>query len=383
MIFTNAFALNSVLTPAFALSFFLIFHFIISGTKKLFDKPPYLILFWLLLTLSFIFMAKGDKCRNHWFMWTFPFFSYYFVFKNELNYLFTLDEIKYKILKVITYATVFACAFCIFEFCCSNFFGIDLSFIPRGTVEDYNPFDGFFRARSFIEESGHFSFYVEIFGPISVYWIIQNIKSPFKKIFHILTIVLGIMATMSAVGLMFLFVYIALFLNFVIFKNKSSLSVKLGILTCVIAIMSLGVYLYPDLFSTIWDLIVMKLDPDNASFSDRSSRFDALEKLSGVALFIGYGPAAFSTLNVDSFVSLYLGILMNTGVLGFILACLFCFKKYRRVQMIYDRECRFALKWSFIFACAHLAFIDIIYVPWFWILISLIDVIYYKERDLI
>lgn len=382
MIFTNAFALNSVLTPAFAISFLLIFHFIISGTKKLFDKPPYLFLFWLLLTLSFILMARGDKCRNHWFMWTFPFFSYYFVLKNELYHLFTLDEIKNNILKVITSATVFACAFCVFEFCCSNFWGIDLSFIPRGTVEDYNPFDGFFRARSFIEESGHFSFFVEIFGPISVYWITQNIKSPLR-ILLILTIVLGIMATMSAVGLLFLLVYVVLFLNFVIFKNESTLSVKLGILTCVLAIISLGVYLYPDLFSTIWDLIVMKLDPENASYSDRSSRFSALEKLSGISLLIGYGPAAFSTLNVDSFVSLYLGILMNTGILGFVLACLFCLNKYRRVQMIYDGECRFAFKWSFLFACAHLVFIDIIYVPWFWVLVSLIDVIYYKERELI
>ena len=163
--------LNSVLTPAFAISFLLIFHFIFQKKRKVYEGPPYLLFFWSLLTFSFIVMSNGEKSLNHWFLWTFPFFSYYYVFKNELFQLFTLSEIKDKIFKYITYATLFACSFSVLEFCCKNFLDIDLDFIPRGAVEDYNPFDGFFRARSFVEESGHFSFFVEIFGPLSVFWI--------------------------------------------------------------------------------------------------------------------------------------------------------------------------------------------------------------------
>lgn len=382
MIFTNAFALNSVITPAFAISFLLIFHFFLQKKKIVYEPFPYLLFFWLLLTFSFIVMSKGEKSLNHWFLWTFPFFSYYFVFKNELFQLFTLSEIKYKIFKYITYTTLFACSFSLLEFCFKNFLGIDLDFIPRGAVEEYNPFDSFFfRARSFVEESGHFSFFVEIFGPLSVFWINRNLKSPFKLL-SLVIILLGLMTTMSGVGLLLLGIYLFMLFDFNLFRKKTSTAVKVKVIFYAIGLFFLLFFIYPDLFSSILDLIAVKMDSDTTSNSDRVGRFAAIDKLSGVAYLIGYGPAAFSTLNVDSFISLYLGILMNTGIIGIILFTLLCLSKYRSIMRIKDIDCRFALKCSFIFACFHLAFIDIIYVPWFWVLLSLIDVIYIKEKKI-
>lgn len=324
-------------------------------------------------------MSNGEKSLNHWFLWTFPFFSYYFVFKNELSQLFTLSEIKDNIFKYITYATLFGCSFSTLEFCCKNFLGIDLDFIPRGAVEDYNPFDGFFRARSFAEESGHFSFFVEIFGPLSVFWINKNLKFPLKLL-AIAIILLGLMATMSGVGLLLLGIYILILFEFYLFRKKTSTTVKAKVIFYAIGLFFLLVVLYPDFFSNIRDLIAFKMVSDNASNAERVSRFAAIDKLSGLAYFIGYGPAAFSTLNVDSFISLYLGIFMNTGIIGITLFTLFCLSKYTSIKRIKDIDCRFALKCSFLFACFHFAFIDIIYVPWFWVLLSLIDVIYLKEK---
>ena len=380
MIFTNAFALNSVLTPAFAISFLLIFHLIFQKKRKVYEGPPYLLFFWLLLTFSFIVMSNGEKSLNHWFLWTFPFFSYYYVFKNELFQLFTLSEIKDKIFKYTTYATLFACSFSVLEFCCKNFLDIDLDFISRGTVEDYNPFDGgFFRARSFVEESGHFSFFVEIFGPLSVFWINKNLKFPLKLL-ALAIILLGLMATMSGVGLLLLGIYIFMFFDFYLFRKKTSTRVKVKLFFYAIGLFFLLIVLYPDFFSNIRDLIAIKMVSDNVSYIERVGRFAAIDKISGLAYLVGYGPAAFSTLNVDSFISLYLGILMNTGIIGITLFTLFCLSKYRSIKKIKDEDCRFALKCSFLFACVHLVFIDIIYVPWFWVLLSLIDVIYKKEN---
>ena len=380
MIFTNAFALNSVLTPAFAISFLLIFHFIFQKKRKVYEGPPYLLFFWLLLTFSFIVMSNGEKSLNHWFLWTFPFFSYYYVFKNELFQLFTLSEIKDTIFKYITYATLFACSFSVIEFCCKNFLDIDLDFISRGTVEDYNPFDGgFFRARSFVEESGHFSFFVEIFGPLSVFWINKNLKFPLKLL-ALAIILLGLMATMSGVGLLLLGIYIFMFFDFYLFRKKTSTRVKVKLIFYATGLFSLLIVLYPDFFSNIRDLIAIKMVSDNVSYIERVGRFAAIDKISGLAYLVGYGPAAFSTLNVDSFISLYLGILMNTGIIGITLFTLFCLSKYRSIKKIKDVDCRFALKCSFLFTIVHLAFIDIIYVPWFWVLLSLIDVIYKKEN---
>ncbi|MEK0413634.1 MAG: hypothetical protein RL070_1122 [Bacteroidota bacterium] len=382
MIFTNAFALNSVLTPAFAISFILIVHFIFQK-KIVYERPPYLFFFWLLLTFSFIVMSNGEKSLNHWFLWTFPFFSYYFVFKNELFQLFTLSEIKNKIFKYITYVTLLACSFSILEFCCINFLDIDLSFIPRGAVEDYKPFDfGFVRARSFAEESGHFSFFVEIFGPLSVYWINQNLRFPLKLI-ALAIILLGLIVTLSGVGLLLLVIYLFMLFYSYLLRRKTSTSFKIKVIFYAIGLFFLILVIYPDFFSTVWNLIAVKTELDNESYLERVGRFAAIDKLSGFAFLIGYGPASFSTLNVNSFISLYLGILMNTGILGIILYALFCLTKYKSIIRIKDIDCRLALKCSFLFSCFHLAFIDIIYVPWFWVLLSLIDVIYKKERKLV
>jgi hypothetical protein len=325
-------------------------------------------------------MSNGEKSLNHWFLWTFPFFSYYFVFKNELFQLFTLNEIKDKIFKYITYVTIFACSFSVLEFCCVNFLKIDLNFIPRGAVNEYAPIDaGFVRSRSFVEESGHFSFFIEIFGPLSVFWINNNLKPPIKFLATAI-IVLGLMATMSGVGLLLLVVYILMLFDFYLLRKKSSPTVKAKVILYFFILFPLVFVLFQDFFSIIWDLIAIKMSSDNYSYIDRLGRFAAIDKLSGLAYLVGYGPAAFSTLNTDSFISLYLGILMNTGVIGITLFTLFCFSKYRSIKKIKDIDCRFALKSSFLFACFHLAFIDIIYVPWFWVLLSLIDVIYLKEK---
>lgn len=74
-----------------------------------------------------------------------------------------------------------------------------------------------------------------------------------------------------------------------------------------------------------YQVVMTKLDTDNSSFNDRSDRIIGLEHfLSGVNLIVGYGAAAFSTLKTPSFISLYVGILMSTGILGIVLFLSFC-----------------------------------------------------------
>lgn len=323
-------------------------------------------------------MSSGEKSFNHWFLWTFPFFTYYFVFKNELFHLFTLSEIKDKIFKCITFVTLFACSFSVLEFYCKNFLGIELDFIPRGVVEDYNPFDGAFRARSFVEESGQFSFFIEIFGPISVFWITKNLNFPLK-FFALTIIILGLLSTMSGVGILLLAIYLFLTFEYYIFKKKTTFLFRMKVIFVLAGFFVIFLE-FQDFFLNLQGLVAAKIDGDNASHSDRVSRFDALSKLSGLAYIIGYGPAAFSTLQVDSFISLYLGILMNTGVIGLVLFFLFCLQKFKTILRIEDLDIRFALKCSFLFACIHLVFIDTIYVPWFWVMLVFIDVINKKEK---
>jgi len=189
------------------------------------------------------------------------------------------------------------------------------------------------------------------------------------------------MTTMSGIGLLFLAIYLLLTFDNYIFRKNTSLLFKMRVMF-IAFIFLFFVVLYQDFFSTLKGLIAVKLDADSASYTDRVNRLDAISNLSGFAYLIGYGPAAFSTLNVDSFISFYLGVFMNTRIFGTIIFILFSLSKFISITRIEDADCRFALKSSFLFACCHLAFIDIIYVPWFWVLLSLIDVIYLKEKSL-
>lgn len=383
MVFTNALALNSVLTPAFAVSFIFIAHFLFLP-KKLYSRPPFLFYFWLVYLFSYFGMATGSKATNHLFLWSFPFFVYYFIFKNELFANFSLQDIKKNVLGVITFTTIFSCAFAILEFISSNFLGLDLSFIPRGTVETYRPFDmGFFRARSFVEESGHFAFFVEIFGPLSVFWINRYVKRFTKYILYTI-ILFGFLTTLSGAGFGLLLLYLFLMVSGYYFrtgvKNNSS---KIKMVFSLISLSILVLILFPHIIDFIGNVISAKFDVNNVSRAERESRLLALDRLSGLSFLIGYGPAAYDTLKVPSFISLYLGILMNTGIIGLTLFVLFELSKYNIVRRIKDFDLRIALKSSLVIAFIHLGFIDIIYVPWLWILLAIIDVVHKKERLLL
>lgn len=381
--FTNAFAISAVLSPSFAISLILVFHFLIYPKQALFITPPYLFFLWLVYSVSFLIMATGEKALNHWFLWTYPFFSYYFVFRSELNWFFTVEEIKAIVLKHITYITLFAAGFGVLEFCCRNFFDTDLRFIPRGSVEEYSPFDlGFYRARSFAEESGHFAFFLEIFGPLSIYWLARNVKLLFQIIGYII-ICSSMLATMSGVGILFLGLYIILFFSINERSRKSRVLNRLkNFLVGLCGVMLINA-IYPDLLEGLTGIVMSKFDSKNFSRLDRLSRFSALSQLSGFSFLIGYGPAAFSTLGTKTFISLLLGIIMNTGALGLIAFSLFFLSKLRFSRRISDRKLSFALQVSLIFAGLHLLFIDIIYVPWFWILLAIVDVLYVKEKQML
>jgi hypothetical protein len=192
-------------------------------------------------------------------------------------------------------------------------------------------------------------------------------------------LIMGLLSTMSGIGILLGALYIIMILALNFFVKPTSIWSKLVILL-IVGTLVLVVLGFSEFFRNLQDLVLAKLDGDNVSHSDRLDRFNALRKLEGLSWLIGFGPAAFSTLNVPSFISLYLGILMNTGVLGALMWVLFCHRKFRSVIGIKDLDLKFALFSSLLFACFHLAFIDIIYVPWFWVLMAMIDVVKAKQH---
>ena len=383
--FTNAFAVSSVVTIALGISTILF----VLGIKRndfliRFNEPPFLTFFFLILLWGYVFIATGEKKTNHLLMWTIPVLLYYYMFRRQLYRLFTLEQIKNGVFRVVTFSLLFACFFAVIEFLCINLFGIDMSFIPRGQLEDYTPLamDNI-RARSFMEESGQFSLYWELFAPLSVYWINNNISNIFKKNICYSIILAGLILCFSAFGFVCLLLWSISFVFFYLYGAKSYKKVIATIL-CVVIISLLIILLFPEVIELFSYIIGGKLDPENNSYSDRASRFEVLKYLDFASIMTGYGPNAAGTLNFNnSFVSFYLGALMNTGVLGLTCFGLFLLNQLRYVRKMSDRNLKFAFFLSLWFSTMHLMFVDNIYVPWFWVMLSLLGVTHFKEKDML
>lgn len=383
-IFTSAFALSPVLTFSLAIGAILLIGSFLNGNLFYGTKePPFLLLSNIILFISYLLFATGEKCFNHLLLWTIPPFLYYFVFKRVLISQFNKKEIENKVFAVITFSTIFSSSYAIFEFIAINFFNIDLSFIPRGMLEEYNPFAlGNIRARSFMEESGHFSLFLEIFVPISIYWIYYNVNNILFRYILYAVFAIGLFVSFSAFGFACILMGLLLFLIYK-FYEAGNIFKGLVIVTEILCGVIVLYFLIPSVFDSIWDIISGKLDSDNTSHSDRESRFVALKYLDGIHLFIGYGPAAFSTLKLNSFVSFYLGVLMSTGLIGLLFYIFFIIRQFTYVKNLSNKPLQFSLFLSLFFSVLHYAFIDNIYVPWFWVLLSLIYAFHCKEKKII
>ncbi len=379
MIFANAFAISSVITISFGLSLVLFLYGLLKGLPSIrFGEPNYLLGIFVILLLSYVLFATGEKSTNHLLLWTAPPLLYYYMFKRILVKTFSFNQLLKNVLGVVYLATMVASLFALFEFVGRNFLGIDFSFIPRAALEDAESQAlGGIRARSFMEEPGHFSFFLEIFIPLPIYWRIRHFTSIYMKVGSCVIMIAAVIVSFSAVG------YVCLAIGAVLYFAHSfkSSKFKLGSIGLLLGILYI-ILLVPDLWDMLVQTVQLKMDSDNTSHASRVSRFDALKYLGGIDFLVGYGPAAFDTLKVDSFVSLYLGVLMNTGIIGFFFCVLFIIKMFKNVKSVRDDSLRFAFFLSLVFSTIHFAIIDHIYLPWFWVMLSLLCAIRKKYRDI-
>lgn len=222
--FTNAFAMSSFVSmPTFLAAIYTFIYLILlfSSRIKLHKEGYWLLAYWILLTFSFILFATGEKCFNHYVMWTFSFFAFYHVFKSLVLYLLEFESKIFNIiLNVISFSVFISSLFAIIEFLLVNFYGVNLeNIIPRGTVEQYTPLaSNFIRARSFMEESGHFSLYLEIFVPITLAWFLNTRKKKIILISYISIVLFALFFSFSAYGLVALMIAIFIYLYYYVFS---------------------------------------------------------------------------------------------------------------------------------------------------------------------
>ncbi|NDV64969.1 hypothetical protein [Bacteroides sp. 224] len=383
-VFTNAFAVSSFVNiPTFISLILCVVFFCHVKWHKIILKPSLLYIIWAILTFSLFLFSEANKALNHWVMWTWSFFIFYFVVKKTLLYVISLSSVFfYKIFNVLSFTVFFASVFAIFEFFAVNFSGIDLNlYIPRGSVEEYQPLAlTFIRARSFMEESGQFSFFLECFAPISIGWIfINSKKKKVVRIIYVSVVVISLFVTFSAYGFVALLMsLIVFFYYFIVYSESAAVFFKKTffiLISIVLASLFLSTFIDQAL-----EVVNIKLD-GSTSMNERTSRFEGiLPYLKGVNLFIGYGPAAHETLGIGSFISSYLVVLMSTGILGLILFVTFLINHFSVILSIEDYRWRCCFVISFVTSVVHLMFVDMIIYPWFWLLLSLLYCVKYNKN---
>lgn len=398
---TSAFAITTVVTLPLILTVGIIFLLVIQiNLNKLKTSFSYLDLFlFLFLFFSFCtslynnFTWYSSKSINHSIVYFYVIVGTYFLLKLAfLNLQYSKKVIYTSIVLSVFTASCFGCV----EFVLKGFYDIKLDeLIPRADVIKYNPMalGELVRIRSFMEESGHFAFYLELLFPICILIIRNKLSSSilgFKfSILFTLTSLTAFILTFSSAGIAivllayFIIVFPQKFWN--ILKNIIFNRVKrLYFFLTLFSLLFLVIVLFSNIIVVydIFDQIVFgKLSEGSAD--DRQDRIVAALKLFDnsniIYKLIGYGPGAYDKLKIESIVSLYFTYLLEVGFIGLFIFILFTFFLFQKVFYAFEGMNRKLFLFSIFCAIVHFLFISNYWYPWFWFVIILIDVI---KRDL-
>lgn len=395
MPFISAFAFSPTISLPllFALTLFIVMVVETIRTLKLpleFIGFDLVILFTFLFFVVFSFAINGlgnTLSFNHTLAYLSSFLLFYvaikFIFFNAKNKVMLFR----RALQLISFTTIISAVYANAEFILSNFFDIDLNeFIPRSSEAEvsYRPkvIQLFYRARGFSTESGHFTFMMELFSPLVIYYMYFSgfCKWPsLVKAFVVILIILSFIFAVSSAS--FLILPVAIFLASLVHLKKIFLyfkrqRIKFFITSGVV----FGVVLIINYLFSFYALILLSISDkmDSNSLDDRQARinffynnffhFDLVKKI------VGAGPAGFDVLGYDeskAILSLYYSVTFELGLVGLFLLSFFLINIIFHALQI-KSNIGFFLLISLISGIFHYYFIANFWYPWFWFIAAFI-----------
>lgn len=209
-----------------------------------------------------------------------------------------------------------------------------------------------------------------VLGPVYTFYVIRSKFSFILKLGLIGLLIAAVLASFSSAAFGILPVLLCIYvLYYLKFKGKNNLFCVLIVFVAILLVL-----LSLDQENFFYITISHKLNGESGSQMDRESRFDAMKYLSDYHLLTGYGPAAHSTLNTSSMVSFVLYLLMNTGIIGLGIFSLYGLQLYKDALRIKDPFLRYSMYASLAAILCYLLIGDLIYVPWIWIITSIVFV---------
>ena len=387
--YTSAFAFTSTISLPliFAVGLFFTMAFEMIRSVKLpqgFVGFDLMYVFLLLFLVIFSFVINGwgiGKSLNHTIAYLSTFLLFYVAVKFALFSLNNTSLALKRILQAITYATCISAIFASVEFISANVFKLDLNqFIPRAVEgEDlYNPtvIGLFIRARGFATESGHFTLMMELFSPLTIYYLYFSGYCKWAVLPRLILVIIIVFSFIfAASSASFVILPLALALAAVahikrIFLYLQRHPKKVTITTLVAS----AIFIVFNYFLSLYAMILLSLTDklDSNSFDDRQERidffYDKFFHFDPIVQLCGAGPAGFINLGYDeskSSLSLYYKLAFETGYLGLLLFTLFIF--YLLINTIQIKsKVGFFLLISVICGIIHYYFISNYWYPWFW-----------------
>lgn len=358
------------------------------GFAEKFFGIDILILLGFLFIIVFTFLIHGfgnSKALNHTIAYISTLLLFYFTIKYSLFEIPDSNYLLKKILLVLTLLTITNAVYANIEFILANFFSFNLNnYIPRPLENErsYSPvvIDLFIRSRAFASESGHFTFMMELFSPLTFYYMFfSGLCKWHPAIKTISTILIFFSFIFAASSASFIILPVA-FISAALFKIKRVLSFlarnKFRSITVLFVVLSFFFVLnyFLSVFSYIFLSLTDKLD--SISFDDRQERMDfffqTFPKLNFIDKLIGTGPAGFDVLGFDdskSILSLYYSITFEVGFIGvFFLSALFMYAFIETFKI--KGKLGFFLSISVLSGIIHYYFIANFWYPWFWFIIA-------------
>ncbi len=395
MPFVSAFAFTG--TISFPL-IFAVFLFMLMGLKVLktgkfpnsFFGFDIMVIFLLLFFVVFTFVINGwgnSKSLNHTVAYLSTFLLFYVTIKFTLFAIKDKELLFKRVLQFITYTTILSALYSNAEFISSNVFKINLNdYVPRPSEAeewyDATVLGLFYRARGFAPESGHFTFMMELFFPIVIYYIYFTGFCKWNKILKALTIFSIVLSFIFAVSTASFAIVPASFLvasaiyaKRIFFYIKKHF-LKIAATTVVTSAIILALNYFFSFYTFIFLSITDKLDSGSFDqrqakidfFYDTFSRFDVIKKLSGS------GPGGFYILGFDrsnSILSFYHNITFEIGLFGLLLILALFFYVLVSVSNI-NGKIGFFLLASFMSGVLHFFIIANFWYPWFWFIAAFI-----------
>jgi hypothetical protein len=303
---------------------------------------------------------------SHLFSYIFVFFIYYLVPREFLRHRWA------PLLSGVSSGFLLSISFEYFEFIFANFIGpYWLSYIPRIDVNFYAPtFAGsIIRARSFVEESGHFALYLGVISPI-IFIYKDFIFGKWNRRLFFLSVCVALILTFSTSGIGFSIIAAI----FSVITLKSSMSKKfLKFITLVIFVLSVYVAIRTFFGVDLSRLVTEKLTTMNGRLQPFVNSLEYFIRSDALHIIFGLGPGYYEYRGLPPTISLPAMITFSSGIFGLFCYFMMFLIAVARVRL-FDVRYRPFLMFALVFSFLVYGGISNYWYPWLWFLFSFLSI---------